>query len=161
MKKLIFFTLVLITLAPLISWGIKKKKRVNNNPIISVTMQRTACYGRCPEYKIEMDRYGNVNYTGIRNVSDTGMFTKNIGYPATMTILDKLNKNKVDTCRKLYETRIPDLPGIMYTITYKDSTKRILAAEWGPAYLKETAEDMDKIGKPTDKTWKRIKAKKK
>lgn len=160
MKKLTFLALVLITLAPLLSWGIKKKKRrQNNSPILSVSMQRTGCYGKCPEYKIEMDKNGNVTYTGIRNVKDSGVYKKNIGYPATMAIINKLNENKIDTCSNKYRNPIPDLPGIIYTVTYKDSVKRIFSAEWGPHYLKETAEEIDAIGKPTNKTWKKVRAK--
>ena len=157
MKKVIFLALVVITMAPLLSWAIRVKKKVKSSPILSVSMQRTACFGKCPEYIINMDNKGNVTYTGIRNVPDIGVYKKNIGYPATMNILYSLNQNKVDTCSKLYQARIQDLPGIMYTITYKDSSKRILGAEFGPDFLKETAEAMDKIGKPTDKTWKKAK----
>ncbi len=157
MKKVIFLALVVITMAPLLSWAIRVKKKVKSSPIISVSMQRTACFGKCPEYIINMDNKGNVTYTGIRNTPSLGVYKKNIGYPATMNILYSLNQNQVDTCSKLYQARIQDLPGIMYTITYKDSSKRILGAEFGPDFLKETAEAMDKIGKPTDKTWKRAK----
>lgn len=159
MRKLLFLALVLITLAPLLSWGVKKKKLAVHSNISSVTMRRTACFGRCPEYKIEITRNGQVTYTGIRNVKDTGVYTRNIGYIKAMQIISKLNNNKVDTCRNLYDNRIPDLPGIIYQVAYKDSTKRISNAEWGPAYLKEIAEQIDAIGKPTDKTWKKVKNK--
>jgi hypothetical protein len=157
MKKIIFLALVTITMAPLISWAIRVKKKVKSSPIVSVTMQRTACFGKCPEYSINMDNKGNVTYTGIRNAPIMGVYKKNIGYPATMNILYSLNQNQVDTCSKIYWPRIQDLPGIMYTITYKDSSKRILGAEAGPEFLRETAEVMDKLGKPTDKTWKKVK----
>lgn len=162
MRKLLFLALVLITLAPLISWSVKKKKLAVNSAISSVSMRRTACFGRCPEYKIDISKTGEVTYTGIRNVKDTGVYKKNIGYIKAMQIIGALNTAKVDTCRNLYDNRIPDLPGIIYTISYKDSTKRISNAEWGPQFLKETAEAIDAIGKPApgDKTWRKVKTKK-
>lgn len=121
-------------------------------------MHRTACYGRCPDYTIELNKDGNATYTGIRFVKDSGVYKKNIGSAQTMSVINKLLENHVDTCTDKYINRIPDLPGIVYTITYKDSVKKIFNANWGPQYLKDIATDMDNVGKPTGKTWKKVKA---
>ena len=160
MKKLAFVILAAITVAPLLSWGVKVKKKksaVNNSPIVSVTMRRTTCFGRCPDYSIELNKDGTATYKGMRFVKDSGTFRKNIGTTKTMNIINQLIAYRADTCSNVYDNRIPDLPGIIYTINYKDSTKRIMNANFCPHYLTELAIDMDNIGKKTDKTWKMVK----
>ncbi len=156
MKKILLAVIAMSLLAPAFALSKKKKKNVKS-PITSVTLHRTACYGKCPEYTITLHKDGTVTYTGIRNVPDSGTYKKNIGSAKTMAIINELIGYKVDTCSKMYNNRIPDLPGIMYTINYKDSVKKIYSAEWGPTYLKKVAAEIDGVGKKTDNSWKKAK----
>jgi len=140
----------------------KKKKKEQPSSIVSVTMHRTACFGRCPDYTIEIDHNGNVTYTGIRFVDDSGVYTKNIGRAKAITFINQLASYKVDTCREMYETRIPDLPGINYEIKYTNKVQKIITANGGPAYLSEMATAMDDVGKKNDdKAWKKVEPAKK
>ena len=161
MKKTLLLALTILLALPGFAKKGKHSKRmpiVSKKGIQSVTMHRTACFGRCPDYMVTINTDGMATYTGIRFTKDTGIFTKNIGKKAAMEIINGLADNKVDTCRNLYENRIPDLPGIRYTIVYKDSTKNISNANWGPTFLKLTADAIDHAGKKGDDNnsgWKR------
>ncbi len=156
MKKIILAILATVTLAPAFATS-KIKKPASNSPIVSVTVQRTACYGKCPEYTIQIDANGYATYTGTRNMKMLGTYKKKIGTTKTMAIINQLIAYKVDTCRKIYDNRIPDLPGIQYFIQYKDSVQKIYSAEWGPQYLKDVATDMDNLGRNPNKTWTKVK----
>jgi hypothetical protein len=123
--------------------------------IISVNMHRTACFGRCPDYTIEISKNGTATYTAIRFNTDTGIYKKNIGTKKARAILKEFATYRVDTCREMYENRIPDLPGIYYIIKYQGRTQKIANANFGPAFLKSMAEEMDKIGKKEGKGWKK------
>lgn len=157
MKKLLLAVIAIAMVAPAIAKTKKKKKHIVNSAITSVQMHRTACYGRCPDYTIELNKDGMATYTGIRFVDDSGIYKKDIGTTKTMAIINQLIAYRVDTCQKNYPNRIPDVPGIIYVINYKDSTKTIFNANWGPQFLKDVATDMDNVGKKTDKTWKKVK----
>ncbi len=162
MKKVIVAALMTILCLPAVAMHKKKKKKkavkaTTTCAIQSVMIDKTACYGRCPTYSIKIDNTGLVTYTGKGNVSDSGVYTKNVGAKQTLAILNKLNSNRVDTCKKEYENMIPDLPGIIYTIKYKDSTKKIWNANWGPQFLKLAVVDIEDIGKVHDATWKKQK----
>lgn len=160
MKKILLVALAILLVAP--AFAKHKKTKKTRNPksgIVSVTMRRTACFGRCPDYTIEINKNGMVTYTGLRFTPDTGIFQKKVTADQAMSVINQLTLNKVDTCRNLYENRIPDLPGIIYMVKYQDSTKRISNANWGPVFLKTIADDMDKIGKKTaenDAEWKKV-----
>ncbi len=156
MKKIILGILATISLAPSFATN-KTKKQVNNSPIVSVTIQHTACYGKCPEYTIQIDADGYATYTGTRNMKQLGTYKKKIGTTKTMAIINQMIAYKVDTCSKMYNNRIPDLPGLQYAIQYKDSVHKIYSAEWGPQFLKQVANDMDKLGRYPDKTWTKVK----
>lgn len=133
----------------------KKKKQLAANEIQSVTIHRTTCFGRCPDYFIELKRDGTVTYTGIRFTEDTGIFQKNIGNAAAM-VLNDLASYKPDTCQDQYVNRIPDLPGLIYIIKYGNKTKTIHTAQFGPVFLQRMAEKIDEAGKKTDNTWKKV-----
>lgn len=156
MKKIILAVLATITLVPAFATS-KVKKPANNIPILSVKVQRTACFGKCPEYTIQIDQNGYVIYTGTRNMKMIGTYKKKIGSTKTLAIINQLVAYRVDTCKKIYDNRIPDLPGIQYFITYKDSVQRIYSAEWGPQFLKDIAADMDNLGRNPNKTWIKVK----
>ncbi len=134
----------------------KKKKKPQTQEVLSVSMHRTACFGRCPQYKIEVKGDGTATYTAIRFNPDTGVYTKNIGAAKAKEIIDQVKLYRVDTCSNFYENRIQDLPGLIFTIQYRDSTKNIRGANFGPGFLKAIANTLDEAAKKTDDSWKRV-----
>ncbi len=153
---------VLLILSVLIVFSVEarqrkhKKKVKSGNKIETITMQRTACYGRCPTYIIELNKNGSVIYTAYRNTADSGVFEKNIGEKRADEIFNQAVTTKIDTCRNEYIMRVTDLPGLIFTIKYADSTKIINNANFGPAVLRELSETLDGItGKKVDETWHR------
>ncbi|WP_276134652.1 DUF6438 domain-containing protein [Polluticoccus soli] len=119
-----------------------------------VGMERTACFGRCPAYLIELYPDGLVRYTSRNFTEYEGVYEKNIGAQKTQEIITDFKNYRVDTCRNNYEAYIQDLPGIIYTFKFGTTEKRITHADFGPGYLKTMADKIDKIGLP-DKSWKK------
>ena len=159
MKKIFFAALMMIICLPAFA---KKAKKKTKHPkattgIQSILMFKTNCYGHCPVYNIKVENNGMVTYDGQANVADSGIYTKNVGATKAMDIINKLTSHKVDTCHNFYESKTPDLPGINYMVQYKDSTKRISNANWGPQFLREVAGDIDELGKVHDSSWKKAK----
>ena len=157
MKNLLIAIIAITLLQPVAAKTVKKKKSLPKSAVRSVTMRRTACFGKCPDYTIEIKPAGNITYTGIRFVKDSGTYTKNIGTENAMKIINMFIANRIDTCKNTYENRIPDAPGLMFTIKFADSTKTIYNANWGPQFLKDISEAIDKAGKKTGKGWKKLK----
>lgn len=156
MKKL--SVIILLAVATVSCFATSKKSAKKNGAapaITSIKLQRTACYGRCPEYSIEISKDGSVVYTAVRFNEDTGIFKKNIGTKKAKAIFDEFASYRVDTCRERYELTITDLPGLIYTIKYPGRTQRIINANFGPPFLKTLAEHVDEAGKKTGTGWKK------
>lgn len=128
-----------------------------------VQMWRTACFGKCPIYKVEVYDNGLIRYTGIHFVSDTGIYEKNIGHDRAAKILDQFSARRVDTLQTAYKANIVDLPGINYVFQYGKTTKQVSRAEFGPSFLRELSGEVDKLVKDSpgdapevDRTWKKV-----
>jgi hypothetical protein len=135
-----------------------KKQAVTNSEILSIYMRHTACFGRCPDYSIEIDNNGKIKYTGIHFVKDSGEYEESVSVALVQGLFDKFTKFRVDTCKAVYENRVVDLPGIIYKITYKDKTQSISNAHCGPAFLRKLAVNVDSFAH-VDDTWKKLQIK--
>lgn len=151
MKHLVLLLIAVILLTPAMAKHHQhKKKHSKGSTVLAVGMSRSGCYGRCPIYDVLLSANGTITYTGKRFVTDTGIFIKKTDRAYILPIIDEVIINRVDTCKTRYRSPIPDLPGFMVTVVYADSTKRIIAAEGGPAFLKKIANEIDGIGNKTD-----------
>jgi hypothetical protein len=130
----------------------KHKHRYSPPPaldIVSITMNRTQCHGSCPVYQIVIDNKGIVTFTGIRYTADSGAFRKNIGTKA-FNIFRLFYSYRVDTCGSYIFKHPADLPGLNFSIHFRDSTKFIRHADLGPAWLSALADSIDAIGLKRD-----------
>jgi len=167
MKKLL--TGVLALLLATSSFGAykvmhkKKRKQAKKtttaskpNPVIkSVLMGRSACFGKCPVYTIEVFETGTLRYTGKSFVDYEGVYEKNMGKEQAAQFIREFSALRPDTLKYIYEKLILDLPGVYYFITYPDSVQKVLNADSGPEFMKEWAKKFDAIGN-ADNTWNKI-----
>jgi hypothetical protein len=141
----------------------KKRKQVKKTTsavqaklnIKSVLMGRSACFGKCPTYTIEIFETGMLRYTGKSFVEYEGVYEKNMGKEQATKLISEFSALRPDTLKYLYEKRIPDLPGVYYFISYPDSLQKVLNADAGPEFLKDWAKKFDEIGKADD-SWKKV-----
>lgn len=162
MKKNIFFIIPVVIISLLACAQTKKTttQKTSKLKVDYVQMRRTACFGKCPIYNIEVFKNGRITYRGVKFVSDTGMFEKNIGTAAAAKLLNQFTAYRVDTCSESYYQNIADLPGIYYNFTFSnDAETKITNAEFGPYFLKVMAKKMDTLAAEnhTEKAgWKRV-----
>lgn len=121
-----------------------------------VSMERTACFGTCPSYVVEVYKDGLVRFTSRHFTEYEGMYEKNIGVANATALLKEFDTHRVDTCQDEYPQMIADLPGLIYEIKYAgNKEKRIHQAHFGPVFLKDLADKIDKVSK-VDYTWKKV-----
>jgi len=139
-----------------------QKKKTSKAVVSYVQMWRTSCFGKCPNYKVEIYKDGLVRYTG-NLFTDTGIYEKNIGVGQAQHILDEFTDKRVDTLQKEYRVRISDLPGINYTFKYDGTTKEVRNATFGPLFLRELAAKIDLLVKQhpedvpkMDNSWRKV-----
>lgn len=100
-----------------------------------IKMQRTACFGRCPEYTVEVFKNGKVTYFGKKNAKMQGMNTASTSAEGIARLFREIARYKLLSLNGNYKNKITDIPHLNLTFTINGKNKAILNAEGGPAYL--------------------------
>lgn len=78
-----------------------------------VTMQKTGCYGKCPDYEFILQSNGEASYIGKKNVPRIGRYKAQAQAGFMFSIKSKINEGKFFKMSTIYPTNekiIKDLP---------------------------------------------------
>lgn len=142
-----------ILVAMLVLFGLTKSEA--QGVIKKVIIRRTACFGTCPDYLLEVNSSGLVKFTGFRFTTKEGSYEKKISKKKAGEILAQLTNYRVDTLKENYQNNIPDVPGMFYRIVYADKIQTINNAGFGPPFLQNIGQAIDEVGH-VDNTWKKV-----
>lgn len=88
------------------------------------SFRKTECFGDCPVYNVTIDALGNVTYTGLKYVTETGTKKFKLTDKEFTSLKEKLANNNFSEYKKLYDNpNIMDLPSTF--ITHKDKQVQI------------------------------------
>ena len=106
------------------------QSEVAAGPVIS--LERTACFGGCPVYRIAVSREGLITYEGSANVRRVGTATAQISEDRLHALLNELEQAGYFTFASRYAVSEPtcrryttDSPTTISSATFKGRTKRI------------------------------------
>ena len=124
----------------LLSCGLIKKANTSEIELI-ISLQRTACFGTCPIYKIEIYTDGSGTYTGTRFVENIGVTKFNLSETQLNLILTKAEAIGFTSMKEEYSEPISDLPTTFIQI--KD--KKIRDYTGAPKTLKNLENLIDQL----------------
>ena len=124
----------------LLSCGLIKKTDTSEIELI-ICLQRTACFGTCPIYKIEIYTDGSGTYTGTRFVENIGVIEFSLSETQINLILTQAEAIGFKNMKEEYSEPISDLPTTFIQI--KD--KKIRDYVGAPSELQELENLIDKI----------------
>ena len=127
-------------LSVLLSCGLTKKANTSKIELI-ISLQRTACFGTCPIYKIEIFSDGSGIYTGRRFVENIGITKFSLSKTQLNLILTQAEAIGFTNMQEEYSEPISDLPTTFIQI--KD--KRIRDYTGAPKTLKNLETLIDQI----------------
>jgi len=114
-----------------LSCGLTKEINTTDKEII-ISLQRTACFGTCPIYKIEiLSDYSGI-YTGTKFVKNIGVLKFQLTTEDVNKILDYATKINFSKLKDEYSKPITDLP----TTYIKIKNKKIKDYAGAPKELK-------------------------
>ncbi len=97
-----------------------------------ITLQRTVCYGTCPEYKLTIFSDGTVAYEGISSVKKEGMANGRISLKKLQDLVREFDKihyfNLEDNYtpgNKVCPESMTDMPSAITSLTRNGKTKTI------------------------------------
>jgi Domain of unknown function (DUF6438) len=98
----------------------------------AITLERTACFGQCPVYRIAVSPAGLVSYEGIAHVRQLGAATGQVPSGRLSTLLRELDEagyfslaNRYTSAEPVCGRYVTDLPTVITSVTYQGRTKRI------------------------------------
>ena len=110
-----------------------------------IKMQRTACFGRCPEYTVELFQNGHLIYHGKKNTPRIGEYNTVLKTALMVKFLKDLSKYKLENTKPLYKAIAADLPRLNFTIVSNGKTNTIQNGESGPAFLEAMGKKIDSL----------------
>ena len=130
----------MILFSILLSCGLTKKANTSEIELI-ISLQRTACFGTCPIYKIEIFSDGSGIYTGTRFVENIGITKFSLSEPQLNLILTQAKTIGFTNMKEEYSEPISDLPTTF--IQVKD--KKIRDYTGAPKRLKNLENLIDQM----------------
>lgn len=90
-----------------------------------ITLERTACFGACPIYKLTIYGDGRVEYEGERFVDVTGKQSSTISADQVRELVDALEQADYFNLKDDYTVPVSDLPTTRTSVTLDGKTKSI------------------------------------
>jgi len=103
---------------------------------LRIYMARTACYGTCPVYSVEMRGDGRVTYKGQENVRVGGTRTWTIDRAAVRALASEMERAGFFEMKDDYSAPVTDLPTVHTVLTSGGRSKVIKDYVGAPAALK-------------------------
>jgi hypothetical protein len=132
--------LLLIVFSVLLSCSFTKNTPKAEVDLI-ITLQRTACFGTCPIYKIEIYSDGSGTYTGTRFVENIGITKFSLSETQLNLILTEAEAIGFTNMKEEYSEPISDLPTTFIQI----KNKKIKDYVGAPKTLKNLEKLIDQI----------------
>lgn len=113
-----------------------------------ITLQRTACFGFCPIYKLTIYGDGRVVYEGERFVKETGTRTTKISRAAVRQLVKEFKQVNYFTLSDSYTGGHTDAPSAITSLTLGKQQKTVnhyMAAPDAPETLKALEDKIDQV----------------
>jgi hypothetical protein len=121
---------------------------------VSISLERTGCYGSCPSYLVTLRADGTVTFEGREHVESKGQFQKKIDPAKLAPLFAKVEAIHFWDLKDRYVEkvnadgtvmRITDLPTRYTEVKYSTRAKRIKNYFDGPAGLEELEHLIDEV----------------
>lgn len=90
-----------------------------------ITLDRTMCFGTCPDYRVEIRGDGSVTYEGRHYVEATGTRSAKIPVEAVHALFEKFRDAEFFWSHDAYEAEVTDMPTYTVTIAFDKTSKTI------------------------------------
>jgi hypothetical protein len=113
-------------------------------PVV-ITIERTACYGACPVYSLEITGDGTVTYQGRQFVRVIGKATATIPPEAVQQLVAEFERIHYFDLQNIYTAHITDLPTTTTSIRIGERFKKVVDRYGGPDELEKLEDRIDEV----------------
>ncbi|HXA02767.1 MAG TPA: DUF6438 domain-containing protein [Cytophagaceae bacterium] len=101
-----------------------------------ITMEKTACYGKCPIYTITIYGTGKAEYDGKKNVKKLGRYEKQLNSNETIKLFKAFDASNFSDFQSEYDTSVTDVPSTLISFLHRGYKKNIKDRMAAPEELK-------------------------
>ncbi len=102
-----------------------------------LSMERSPCFGKCPNYKISIFNTGRVIYEGFNFVEKEGKYETQLSEDAMNEIKEQMELIKIFKMEDKYDSPITDIPSTLIYINNDGKKKKIYDRHGAPNELRE------------------------
>ena len=117
----------------------------NEQGPITITLQRTACFGFCPVYSVTIRDDGTVAYEGHEHTKVQGAQTWKIDPSKVRALAKEMQDAGYFDLENEYRAMVTDHPTTYTSLTIGSRTKKVKNYVAGPPRLKEMEERIDQV----------------
>jgi hypothetical protein len=110
-----------------------------------ISMMRTACYGTCPIYNVQIYTSGKVQYEGKNFVDRIGRYHTTFDTASLQKLQDKIRSINYFSFQDKYDSPITDLPSVITEVHLDGQVKKIEDRHKGPKELDELYAEIDAL----------------
>lgn len=115
---------------------------------VTITMERNACFGRCPVYRLDLDGSGKVVYEGRGFVKEHGRREATVPVEDVQALVKEIESAGYFTLRDNYPPDATDHAIVVTSVSINGTTKRVehdLGSRSAPAALEELYRRIDEV----------------
>jgi len=90
------------------------------------TLERTPCFGNCPQYTVTIDGQGTVNYNGTSGVGIPGHHTAHIEPAKVDALLARFRAANFLSALPEYQTAVTDISTHTLTLSFNGQTRKVV-----------------------------------
>ena len=99
--------------------------RISDWNSLNITLDRSPCFGRCPDYKVEIHGDGTVIYDGRNFVAVQGRRESHIPIYKVRSLFEQFRLVRYFSLKDSYQSSATDLPTYVTSIAFDDKTKSV------------------------------------
>ncbi len=122
-----------------------QQEPINLKPVVLASIQRTACFGQCPMYKISYMDNGQVTYVGKRFVEKIGTYSTLLNEDEILSITDMVEDLNYFELDSLYPTPVSDFPSCITEVQINGKHKRVINRRNPPENLRSFEKFLDSL----------------
>jgi Domain of unknown function (DUF6438) len=96
-----------------------------DGPVL-ISLERSVCFGFCPDYTVTINEAGDVHYVGRRSVNVVGEQRATIPRADVLHLLNEFDRIGFSNLRNEYRANVSDLPTYTVTLTRGGVTKTVV-----------------------------------
>lgn len=112
-----------------------------------ITLRRTACFGTCPDYSLEITGDGKVNYEGFDFVGVKGRQTAQVPAKDVKELVDEFFAIGYFELKDSFVEPVTDLPSRTTSLSVDGKKKSVYNYAGGPEGLKGLEDKIDQVAK--------------